>query len=99
LNVPGKVASDASVSSDIAACPHWPTEEATGTSYANRNSLFSARGMRGQAFPFYTDCIIIVRWKRRPNMLLMSTTAWIVIGVAVVILAVVIGVRIKQRYF
>jgi len=32
-------------------------------------------------------------------MLLMSTTAWIVIGVAVVILAVVIGVKIKQRYF
>jgi len=32
-------------------------------------------------------------------MLLMSTMAWIVIGVAVVILAVVIGVKIKQRYF
>jgi len=32
-------------------------------------------------------------------MLLMSTMAWIVLGVAVVILAVVIGVKIKQRYF
>jgi len=32
-------------------------------------------------------------------MLLMSTMAWIVVGVAVVILAVVIGVKIKQRYF
>jgi multisubunit Na+/H+ antiporter MnhC subunit len=32
-------------------------------------------------------------------MLLMNTTAWIVIGVAVVILALVIGARIKDRYF
>ena len=32
-------------------------------------------------------------------MLLMSTMGWIVIGVAVVILAVVIGVKIKERYF
>jgi hypothetical protein len=32
-------------------------------------------------------------------MLLISTMGWIVIGVAVVILAVVIGVKIKQRYF
>ena len=32
-------------------------------------------------------------------MLLMSTVTWIVIGVAVVILAVVIGVKIKDRYF
>jgi len=32
-------------------------------------------------------------------MLLMSTVAWIVIGVAVVILAVVIGVKIKDKYF
>ena len=32
-------------------------------------------------------------------MLLMSTMGWIVVGVAVVILAVVIGVKIKQRYF
>ena len=32
-------------------------------------------------------------------MLLMSTMGWIVVGVAVVILAVVIGVKIKQKYF
>jgi len=32
-------------------------------------------------------------------MLLMSTMAWIAIGVAVVILAVVIGVKIKQKYY
>jgi hypothetical protein len=32
-------------------------------------------------------------------MLLMSTVFWVVIGVAVVILAVVIGVKIKDRYF
>ncbi len=31
-------------------------------------------------------------------MLLMSTMAWILIGVAVVILAVFIGVKIKDRY-
>ena len=99
LNVPGKVASDASVSSDIAACLHWPIEEATGISYTEERSLFPARGMRGQALAFYTECIIIVRWKRRPNMLLISTTGWIVISVAVVIVAVVIGVKIKERYF
>jgi len=32
-------------------------------------------------------------------MLLMSTMVWILIGVAVVILAVFIGVKIKDRYF
>ncbi len=32
-------------------------------------------------------------------MLLMSTTAWIVIGVAVVIVAVFIGTKIKDKYF
>ena len=31
-------------------------------------------------------------------MLLMSTFLWIIIGVAVVILAVFIGVKIKDRY-
>jgi hypothetical protein len=31
-------------------------EEATGTSYTDRNSL---------RFPFYTGCIIIVRWPRQ----------------------------------
>ena len=99
LNVPGKVASDASVSSDIAACLHWPIEEATGTSYTEERSLFLVRGMRGQALAFYTECIIIVRWKRRPNMLLISTMGWIVIGVAVVIVAGFIGMKIRDRYF
>jgi hypothetical protein len=32
-------------------------------------------------------------------MLLMSTFLWIIIGVAVVILAVFIGMKIKHRYF
>jgi hypothetical protein len=32
-------------------------------------------------------------------MLLMSTSSWIVIGVVVVILAVFIGRKIKDRYF
>ncbi len=31
-------------------------------------------------------------------MLLLSTTAWIIIGVVVVILVVFIGVKIKDRY-
>jgi hypothetical protein len=32
-------------------------------------------------------------------MLLMSTTGWIVIGAAVVILAVFIGKKMKDKYF
>jgi hypothetical protein len=32
-------------------------------------------------------------------MLLMSATVWAIIGVAVAILAVFIGVKIKDRYF
>jgi len=48
---------------------------------------------------FYTDCITIVRWKRRLNMLLISTMGWIVIGVAVVIVAGFIGMKIRDRYF
>ena len=32
-------------------------------------------------------------------MLLMSATVWAIIGVAVVILAVFIGTKIKDRYF
>jgi hypothetical protein len=32
-------------------------------------------------------------------MLLMNTASWILIGVAVVILAVFIGKKIKDRYF
>ena len=37
--------------------------------------------------------------ERRLNMLLMSTLGWIVIGVVVVVFAVVIGMKIKDRYF
>ena len=32
-------------------------------------------------------------------MLLMSTLGWVLIGVAVVILVVVIGTKIKDRYY
>jgi hypothetical protein len=32
-------------------------------------------------------------------MLLMSTTVWVIIALAVVIVAVVIGVKIKDRFF
>jgi len=32
-------------------------------------------------------------------MLLLSTFTWVLIGVAVVILAVVIGMKIKDKYF
>ena len=39
------------------------------------------------------------RIERRLNMLLISTSSWIVISVAVVILAVFIGRKIKDRYF
>ena len=38
--------------------------------------------------------------ERRLNMLLMSTLRWIlIIGLAVVILAVVFGTKIKDKYF
>jgi hypothetical protein len=38
--------------------------------------------------------------ERRLNMLLMSTLRWILlIGLAVVILAVVFGTKIKDKYF
>jgi hypothetical protein len=37
--------------------------------------------------------------ERRLNMLSMSTFLWIIIGVAVVILAVFIGTKIKDKYF
>jgi hypothetical protein len=42
--------------------------------------------------------MVIGRWKRRPNMLLMSTMTWVAIGVGVAILAGVIGVKIKDKY-
>ncbi len=32
-------------------------------------------------------------------MLLMSNTIWILLGVAVVILAVIIGTKIKDKYY
>jgi hypothetical protein len=37
--------------------------------------------------------------ERRLNMLLISAMGWIVIGLAVVIVAVFIGRKIKDRYF
>jgi len=37
--------------------------------------------------------------ERRLNMLLMSTTIWIIIGVVAAILAVFIGTKIKDKYF
>jgi hypothetical protein len=37
--------------------------------------------------------------ERRLNLLLMGTLSWILIGVAVVILAMFIGTKIKDRYF
>ncbi len=37
--------------------------------------------------------------ERRLNMLLMSATVWILIGVVVVIVAAVIGRKIKDRYY
>jgi len=37
--------------------------------------------------------------ERSLNMLLMSTFTWIIIGVAVVIVAVFIGMKIKDKYY
>ncbi len=37
--------------------------------------------------------------ERRLNMLLLSNTVWIIIGVAVVIVVAVIGKKIKDRYY
>jgi hypothetical protein len=37
--------------------------------------------------------------ERRLNMLLLSTFSWIIIGVAALILAVFIGMKIKDKYF
>jgi hypothetical protein len=38
-------------------------------------------------------------FERRLNMLSMSTLSWVITGVAVLILAVVIGMKIKDRYY
>jgi hypothetical protein len=37
--------------------------------------------------------------ERRLNMLLLSTLGWILIGLVVVILVVVIGTKIKDKYY
>jgi len=37
--------------------------------------------------------------ERRLNMLLMGTFTWIIIGVAVLILAAFIGMKIKDKYY
>jgi len=37
--------------------------------------------------------------ERRLNMLLLNTSTWIIIGVAVVVLAVLIGRKIKDKYY
>jgi hypothetical protein len=53
-------------------------------------------------FAFFSGTLFGQKQKdreRRLNMLLMSATAWIVIGVAAVILAVFIGKKIKDKYF
>jgi len=36
--------------------------------------------------------------ERRLNMLLMSTLHWVIIGVAVVVVAIIIGTKIKDKY-
>jgi hypothetical protein len=69
--------------------------------YGQKESVPRQRrvGTRGGVLCPLRAAIVIVRWKSRPNVLMMSTMAWIVIGVAVVILAVVIETKIKDRYF
>jgi len=56
----------------------------------------------GLDFPPLSTYFICQKWKareRKLNMLLISAMGWIVIGVAVVILAVFIGMKIKDKYF
>ena len=52
--------SEASVSSDIAACLHWPIEQATGTSYTEKAVCSPPEACGDKLSRFYTDCIIIV---------------------------------------
>jgi hypothetical protein len=81
-------------------------EEATRTPYTGRNCLCLAFDSEPcmvhhhkPCAVYGTDDIVIVRWERRPVMLLISTMGWIAIGVAAVILAVFIVTKIKGKYF
>ena len=69
--------------------------------YEKRNTKLVRKSWRLIEIWLYESCgykqVRLI--ERRLNMLLMSTMAWIVIGVAVVILAVIIGVKIKQKYY
>ena len=38
-------------------------------------------------------------FQRRPTMLAVATVAWVIIGLVVLVVAVVIGIKIKDRYY
>jgi len=68
-----------------------------------RDTLHASRDTRKMlTFGFFSAILSGQRRKARErglNMLLMSTFTWIIIGVAVVILAVFFGTKIKDKYF
>jgi len=71
------------------------------TLYARRNTKLMRESRRLIEIWLYESCgykqVRLI--ERRLNMLLLSTIGWIVIGVAVAILAVFIGTKIKDKYF
>jgi hypothetical protein len=38
-------------------------------------------------------------FQKEPTMLAMATVAWVIIGLVVLVVAVVIGIKIKDRYY
>jgi len=70
------------------------------TLYSRRNTKLVRKCCRLIEIWLYESCgykkVRLI--ERRLNMLLLSTLSWIIIGVAVVILVVVIGTKIKDKY-
>ena len=71
------------------------------TLYARRNTKLMRESRRLIEIWLYESCGYkqVRLMERRLNMLLLSTLSWILIAVAVVILAVIIGTKIKDRYY
>ena len=70
------------------------------TLYSRRNTKLVREGCRLIEIWLYESCgykkVRLI--ERRLNMLLMSTLHWVIIGVAVVVVAVIIGTKIKDKY-
>ena len=62
----------------------------------NVKSVFTGNSL---IFLFYAGFIVIGQRKRSPDMLLIGVGGWIILGVAVVIMAVFIGSKIKDKYY